>query len=336
MKLLTVAIPCYNSQDYMEKCIQSLLPGGDRVEIIIIDDGSKDRTGEIADAFAARYPDIVRVIHQENGGHGEGINQGLRHASGKYYKTVDSDDWLSEDFPRFLDVLEDCDRKGGVDLIVTNYLYDHADGKGDRSINFSNALPEGRIFGWSETRPFRVDQILMIHACTFRTEMLRSTGLEMPKHTFYEDNYMIYGNLQAVERMYYLNTDLYRYFIGREGQSVQEDVMKRRYTHQLKATELCFLAFHLDDMTDRRKRAYLKHEMFIMFGISILYARLNRTEEAEQNLERMWENCRRFDFNWANYFRHHTLLRFICVPGRGGSAFVEFIYRLAHCVVRFN
>ena len=336
MKLLTVTVPCYNSQDYMEKCINSLLTGGERVEIIIIDDGSTDRTGEIADRYAESYPSIVRAVHQENGGHGEGINQGLRHATGKYFKTVDSDDWLSEDFPRFLDTLEELDRQGGVDLFVTNYHYDHADGKGDRSINFSNALPEGRIFCWFETKPFRVDQILMIHACTFRTQLLRDTGLEMPKHTFYEDNYMIYGNLQGVERMYYLNTDLYRYFIGRQGQSVQEDVMKRRYTHQLKATELCFKAFHLDDMTDKRKRAYLKHEMFIMFGISILYARLNRTEEAEQNLERMWENCRRFDFKWANYFRHHTLLRFICVPGRGGSAFVEFIYRLAHCVVRFN
>ena len=336
MKLLTVTVPCYNSQDYMEKCLESLLKGGERVEIIIIDDGSKDRTGEIADAYAARYPDVVRVIHQENGGHGEGINQGVHHASGKYFKTVDSDDWLSDDFPHFLDRLEACDRQGGVDLFVTNYHYDHADGKGDRSINFSNALPEGRIFGWAETKPFRVDQILMIHACTFRTELLRQTGLEMPKHTFYEDNYMIYGNLQAVERMYYMNADLYRYFIGREGQSVQEDVMKRRYTHQLKATELCFQAFHLDSIPNRRKRAYLKHEMFIMFGISILYARLNQTEQADRDLEQMWERCRRYDWKWAEHFHRKTALKYICIPGRHGAAFVKFMYRFAHCVVRFN
>ncbi len=335
MKLLTVTVPCYNSQDYMEKCIDSLLTDRNRVEIIIINDGSKDRTGEIADAYAAKYPGAVKVVHQENGGHGEGINQGLRHATGKYFKTVDSDDWLN-DFPRFLDTLEEIDRQGGVDLFMTNYYYEHADGKGNRSINFSNALPENRIFTWAETRPFRVDQILMIHACTFRTQLLRETGLEMPKHTFYEDNYMIYGNLKSVERMYYMDLDLYRYYIGRAGQSVQEDVMKKRYAHQLKATELCFTAYHLDELKEKRKRSYCRHELFIMFGISILYARLNRTEEAEQNLERMWENCRRFDFKWADYFRHRTLLRFICVPGRGGAAFVEFIYRLAHCVVRFN
>lgn len=146
MKLLTVTVPCYNSQDYMAKCIESILPGGDRVEIIIIDDGSKDNTGAIADAFAGKYPDIVRVVHQENGGHGEGINQGLRRATGKYFKTVDSDDALSDDFVRFLDELERVDREGGVDLFLTNYHYVHSDGKGDRSIKFANALPAGRVF----------------------------------------------------------------------------------------------------------------------------------------------------------------------------------------------
>ncbi len=336
MKLLTVTVPCYNSQDYMEKCIDSLLIGGERVEIIIINDGSKDRTGEIADRYAAQYPEIVKAVHQENGGHGEGINQGLRHATGKYFKTVDSDDWVSEDFPRFLDLLEECEKQGGVDLFVTNYYYEHADGKGNRSINFSNALPEGRIFTWEETKSFRVDQILMIHACSYRTELLRQTGLEMPKHTFYEDNYMIYGNLRAAERVYYMNADLYRYYIGRAGQSVQEDVMKKRYAHQLKATELCFTAFHLDEIQSKRKLRYLKHELFIMFGISILYARLNGSEQAEQDLQKLWDDCRAFDEKWADYFRWRTVLRFVCVPGKGGVAFVRFMYKFAHLVVRFN
>ena len=88
MKLLTVTVPCYNSQDYMENCVNSLLTGGDRVEIILIDDGSKDRTGEIADRLAAEHPGIVRAIHQPNGGHGAGINAGLRSATGRYFKPV--------------------------------------------------------------------------------------------------------------------------------------------------------------------------------------------------------------------------------------------------------
>ena len=72
MKLLSVAIPCYNSEAYMSKCINSLLIGGEEVEIIIVDDGSSDRTAEIADDYAEKYPTIVKAIHQENGGHGQG------------------------------------------------------------------------------------------------------------------------------------------------------------------------------------------------------------------------------------------------------------------------
>ena len=76
---------------------RQLLTGGDQVEIILVDDGSVDETGAIADEYAQRYPNIVRAIHQPNGGHGEGVNQGLRNAQGMYYKVVDSDDWLNED-----------------------------------------------------------------------------------------------------------------------------------------------------------------------------------------------------------------------------------------------
>ena len=103
MKLMTFAIPCYNSQDYMENCIKSLLPGGDDVEILIIDDGSKDSTGDIADAYEKKYPGIIRAIHQVNGGHGEAVNAGIRNATGLYFKVVDSDDWVdvrSGDVPR--------------------------------------------------------------------------------------------------------------------------------------------------------------------------------------------------------------------------------------------
>lgn len=94
MKIVSFAIPCYNSEGYMSKCIESLLPGGEDVEIIIVDDGSSDRTAEIADAYAEKYPTIIKAIHQENGGHGCAVNTGLANASGIYFKVVDSDDWV--------------------------------------------------------------------------------------------------------------------------------------------------------------------------------------------------------------------------------------------------
>ena len=336
MKLLTVTVPCYNSQDYMRHCIESLLPGGERVEILIIDDGSKDDTGRIADEYAEKYPTIVRVIHQENGGHGEGINQGLRHAAGTYFKVVDSDDWLSDDFPAFLDLLEQCEARGGVDLAVTNYYYVHSDGIGDRSINYSSVLPEGRVFTWADTRPFRIHQMLTIHSCTFRTENMRKWGCELPKHTFYEDNLMVYLTLPHTRRMVYMNADLYRYAIGRPDQSVQRTVMMKRYHHQILVTERCFTSCHLDEIQEPRLKRYMRHELFVMFGIAILFTRLNRTVETDAALERMWETCMAFDPKWGGYFRNRSPLRFICLPGRFGQNVSGLVYRLANKVVRFN
>lgn len=336
MKLLTVTVPCYNSEAYMEKCIDSLLVGGDRVEIIIIDDGSKDRTGEIADAYAERYPNIVKVIHQENGGHGEGINQGVLHATGKYFKVVDSDDMLSEDFPEFLDRLEECEKNGGVDLILTNYYYVHTDGVGDRSISYKSVLPRGRIFGWADTKRFRLHQLITIHSSTFRTALMRECPEPLPKHVFYEDNLMVYRVLPMVKKMYYMDSDLYRYWIGRPDQSVQESVMKKRYTHQILVNEKCFTATHLDDVQDKMLKKYLRHELFVMFGISILNTRLNKTAESDAALWKMWENCIAFDEKWGRHFRYRTPLSLICIPGKFGQNFAVFIYRFANKIVRFN
>lgn len=335
MKLLTITVPSYNSQDYLENCIESLLPGGERLEIIIINDGSVDNTGAIADAYAERYPDIVRVVHQENGGHGEGINQGIRHATGKYFKVVDSDDRLSADLPAFLDKLEEYDRAGGVDLFVSNYYYVHSDGIGDRSIDYACALQENKIMGWADTKPFRLHQMLTIHSCTFRTEIMRQWTNPLPKKTFYEDNLMVCQTLFLVERIAYMNCDLYLYTIGREGQSVQRDVMMKRYHHQILVTELCFQSVRLDQVAEPRLKKYLMHELFMMFAISILFTRLNKTEETDAALHKMWENCYAHDEKYARKFRKGWL-RFIMLPGRFGQWFSGVVYRIANKIVRFN
>ena len=97
MKLLTITVPCYNSQDYLDRCMESLLVGGEDVEILIVDDGSTDRTAEMADAYAQKYPAIVKVIHKQNGGHGSAVNAGIAGATGLFFKVVDSDDWVKEE-----------------------------------------------------------------------------------------------------------------------------------------------------------------------------------------------------------------------------------------------
>ena len=115
-KCLTVTVPCYNSESYLERCVESLLKERDGLEIILVDDGSTDRTGQLADQYARAYPDVVRVVHKKNGGHGSGVNAGLMLANGIYFKVVDSDDWLDEAaFHKLMSVLHlYADPKPGV------------------------------------------------------------------------------------------------------------------------------------------------------------------------------------------------------------------------------
>ena len=127
MKYISFAIPSYNSEDYMSHAIESILPGGEDVEIIVVNDGSKDGTSEIAHEYKNKYPNIVRVVDKDNGGHGDAVNSGLSHATGKYFKVVDSDDWVDEDslhkILEFLKELEEEDKE--IDMLISNYVYEN-------------------------------------------------------------------------------------------------------------------------------------------------------------------------------------------------------------------
>lgn len=133
MKYLTFVVPCFNSQDYMERCINSLLVGGTDVEVIIIDDGSTDNTGKIANYYKNNFPEIVKVVHKRNAGHGSGINKGLEIAAGKYFKVVDSDDWIDRNayltllrkIKYFCKIENKSDEVTMPDLFICNYIYDH-------------------------------------------------------------------------------------------------------------------------------------------------------------------------------------------------------------------
>ena len=215
MKLLTFAIPCYNSQDYMEHCINSILPGGDDVEILIIDDGSKDRTAEIADDYEKRYPGIVRAIHQENGGHGEAVNAGIRNATGLYFKVVDSDDWVDADaYKKILDKLREF--AGGpttLDMLLANYVYEK-EGAKHKKVMRQTGFPQDQVFTWSDIRHFYKGHYILMHSVIYRTKLLRECGLELPKHTFYVDNIYVYKPLPYVRTMYYMDVDFYRTLSG--------------------------------------------------------------------------------------------------------------------------
>ena len=151
-KLITFAVPCYNSAAYMRHCIETLLSAGEQAEIILVDDGSvKDETPAICDEYAAQYPTIVKAIHQENGGHGEGVNQGIRNATGLYYKVVDSDDWLdTAALKTVLAKLQTLVARGTApDLMICNYVYEHVEDNTRHTVRYTNVFPQNRLFNWT-------------------------------------------------------------------------------------------------------------------------------------------------------------------------------------------
>ena len=143
MKLLSVAVPCYNSEAYVEKCVDSLLPGGDRIEIIIVNDGSKDRTQEIGEELVKKYPGIVKLVNKENGGHGDAVNFGLANAEGLYFKVVDSDDKVDKDsLLEVLKVLEEHSTPDTqLDMVIANYVYDKEGAKHKKVMKYTGMIP---------------------------------------------------------------------------------------------------------------------------------------------------------------------------------------------------
>ena len=211
MKLLSIAIPSYNSEAYMSKCIDSLLIGGEDVEILIVDDGSTDRTAEIADEYAAKFPTIVKAIHKENGGHGSAVNAGIANATGIYFKVVDSDDWVREQpYHKILDTLREMTESGTrLDMLISNFSYEKEGEKHNKVMRYRHALPENRIFGWSEVKHFHKGQYILMHSVIFRTKMLRESGMQLPEHTFYVDNIYVFEPLMYVKNLYYLDVNFY-------------------------------------------------------------------------------------------------------------------------------
>lgn len=339
-KDITFTVPCYNSEDYMERCIDSLLSGDEAVEIIIVDDGSADGTGAIADNYARNYPEIVRVVHQENGGHGAGVNAGLALAEGKYFKVVDSDDWLEEEeLQKLLQRIRQWEKNGTeVDLIICNYIYDHFYENKTKRMGYKNVLRENQVSGWNDIRHFRPSQYLVMHSLFFRTEVLKQSGVKLPRHTFYVDNIFANQPLPYVKTLCYLNLDMYHYFLGREDQSVNEKVLMQRIDQQIRVTKLVSCCSDLEKVREKYPKLadYLTRNISIMMAISSIHLLLIGTPEAWEKREMLWNYVKNHDRKLYQTLRFRTLSGFTFLPGKLGAGLTLAGYKTAQKFYKFN
>ena len=338
MKLLTVAIPCYNSAEYMSHAIESILPAGDRVEILIIDDGSKDATLSIAQDYERRYPNICKAIHKENGGHGDAVMTGIHNARGHYFKVLDSDDWFdSEAFARVLDRLQETvAREGDIDLLLTNFVYDKVGAKHKYVNRYTHTLPEDRVFTWAEARSFHAGKYIQMHAITYRTSLLHECGLRLPKHTFYVDELYAYVPLTKVERMLYINENVYHYFIGRSDQSVQEDIMISRIDQAIRVQQLMVSSVKLNEIHESHKRGYMLRYLEIVTTVASVLLIKSGTPENRRKKRELWAFIAQQQPEVYVILKRRFLGRLTHLPGKLGRGATLMGYRVSRRIFGFN
>lgn len=227
-KVLSISVAAYNAADCLDKCIASLTNNAvlDKLEIIIVNDGSKDNTAELGRKYQAQFPDSVVFIDKENGGHGSTINASLKVATGKYYKIVDSDDWVEKaGIEQLVQALE----KSDADLVLNSfYTVDEQSGEKTFKSVFDGAAPKNA----KTLADIKDSYNPVMHGSTFKTELLRKCHLKIDEHCFYVDNEMMLYPLPYIETVEVLDFPVYDYLLGSVNQSVNmKNMIKNRAQH---------------------------------------------------------------------------------------------------------
>lgn len=232
-KILTISIAAYNSEKYIRKALDSLTNDEviDDLEIFVIDDGGTDATLDIAREYASEYPKSVKPIHKENGGYGSTVNYSVAHASGKYFKLLDGDDWYeTPELIRFVRALKELE----ADVIITPYYHCTIDGKKWKSGSVDKYKQDVDI----QISEMDVSYVFGMWGLTYKTDVLKKCGMELPSHCLYTDQIYSTVPFSTANTVRFLNLCVYCYLIGREGQSVSKDSKIRHIGDNLKLIDI--------------------------------------------------------------------------------------------------
>lgn len=337
---LTFVIPAYNMEGYLDRCVGSILTASktDDIEVLIVDDGSSDGTLAHAQKIEQANPGVVRAIHQENKGHGGAVNTGIAAAKGMYVKVVDADDWVD---PEAINaVMEKLRAQAStdepIDMLVTNYVYDKVSKHHKHTVNFRNVMESGRVIGWDDLGHFGIAQYIIMHALTFRTEVVRESGLKLPEHTFYVDFYYSYQPFPWVSRIEYLDVPFYHYFIGREGQSVQTDVMIRRVDQLRLVNRLMTEATPEKGTVPDGLYRYMIHFLSIESSITSAFLILSKKDENYVKKDELWKAIDEYSPTIGHDVRNKLVSRALNLPGSVGRFIIRRGYTVAEKIIGFN
>lgn len=279
-KVLSVIVPTFNMEQYLSECLTSLITkkSQELLEVIVVNDGSTDRSSAIAHDFEKQYPTLFKVIDKANGHYGSCVNHGLKETTGKYVKILDADDFFNTpNLDAVLTFLEDCT----ADLVVTDVLRVTINGKIYKQGSYSEF--HGKTFNIDEIGVISRFQGISMHYMAYRTQLLRDIQYFQPEGILYTDDVWRFTPMRAVKSICFVDKTLYCYRLGRTGQSMDRYVMRKNAVHQL------MIANHKLDIWEQVKDtlspgayAFMEEQLFhnegntLKFGI--MYSSLKNKE----------------------------------------------------------
>lgn len=288
-KILSIAIPAYNVEKYLERCLQSFEVEEilSKIEVLIINDGSKDRTPEIARAYCERHPDTYFLYNKENGGHGSGINYGIKYATGKYFKVVDGDDWLNtKELQHFVQTLEQLD----ADVVAADFLCVQ-DGT-ETILSEKHCTPVetqyGQVVNLDEGA---VKDVIKMHAFTIKTKMLQQHNIVIDEKCYYVDCEYITFPMPYVRTVYFYNRYIYMYRLGRNGQSMDIRSMQRNRQQHMNVLNSLLTFYDSMEAIPEGKRKYIERCIAqVVENQFQIYISMGDKKEVRQELKK-WDEA---------------------------------------------
>ncbi len=320
-KILTILVPVYNTELYIKRCLDSILIKEilDDIEVLVVSDGSKDKSVDIINHYEKKYPNTIRLIEKENGGHGSTINKGIENATGKYFKVLDSDDWFNIiDFVKFVKKL----KTETADLVVSNYKQIHVY-NGQEVLYKYNGLEEDKTYNFDNFNLELLNgEYFVMATSTYKLEKLKEANVKLLEKTFYVDMQYNIQPILVVNTFTYYNLDIYRYYIGRKEQSVNiESFVKNKKYHEIVMKDLLNYYKKNKNQYSKNKREYI--EKILIYMLNTHY---NIYCNYDKNYQETYRQIKEFDIYLKNtnkslyqksnqiaFLNYHRKTKFLCV-----------------------
>lgn len=282
-KTLTVTVPAYNAEKFLNRGIPSMLDDRilNEIEILIINDGSNDRTAEIANTYQEKYRETVKAIHKKNGGHGSAVNAGIENATAKYFCVIDADDWVDKN--SFVELVLYL-KHANVDLVLSDaQKVDEEDRKiADMKISNMPVRKETDLDKYIEKM-----QNIEMHNIVFKTKLLQENNIKIDEHCYYVDQEYVLFTLLHVKTVTYSNLLVYHYYVGRNGQSVSIESRRKNIKMYEKVCDVLVNFYHDNkkSMSQQREKFYQKKIAIHIGGLYSTYLSYNTTDAKEKMIQ---------------------------------------------------